>query len=164
LDIKAIGAAAWIPYAAAGLGSMAGGSLSSYLIRRDFSVNASRKIPLTIAAALMPSALLVSGAPLELALFLFSLAFLGHQFWSTIVQTLPADMFPSHCVGRVAGLLGAAGSFGGMLFNLLVGWWLTQTHSYAAVMIAAGLLHPLSLLVILVAIPRIERVRVGEKA
>lgn len=160
LDIKAIGASAWIPYAAAGAGSMAGGWLSSYLIRRNLSLNASRKIALTLAAALMPSALLVTGAALELALALFSLAFLGHQCWSTIVQTLPADMFPSNYVGRVAGLLGAAGSFGGMLFNLLVGWWLTQTHSYAAVMTVAGLLHPLSLLVILLLIPRIERVTV----
>jgi len=157
LDLKSIGASAWIPYAAAGVGSFVGGLLSSYLIRRGCTVNASRKIALTCAALLMPSSLLVAGASLNVALGLFSLAFLGHQFWSTIVQTLPADLFPPSCVGRVAGLLGAAGSFGGMLFNLAVGWWLTEYHSYSAVMTVAGLLHPLSLLLILLLITRIER-------
>ena len=57
LDIKQIGYYAWIPYAWAGVGSFAGGWLSSYLIRRGLSVDTSRKIALGLSAACMPASL-----------------------------------------------------------------------------------------------------------
>ncbi len=158
LNIKEIGYYAWIPYAWAGAGSFIGGWLSSYLIRRTFSVDASRKIALGIGAACMPASLLIATSPLALAIVFFSMAMFGHQFWSTILQTLAADMFPSKNVGAVAGLLGAAGSFGAMLFNLLVGVLLTAYHSYVLVFAISGLLHPLSFLVILLVVRKIELV------
>lgn len=158
LNIKEIGYYAWIPYAWAGAGSFIGGWLSSYLIRRTLSVDASRKIALGIGAACMPASLLIATSPLALAIVFFSMAMFGHQFWSTILQTLAADMFPSKMVGAVAGLLGAAGSFGAMLFNLLVGVLLTAYHSYVLVFAISGLLHPVSFLVILLVVRRIEQV------
>ncbi len=158
LNIKEIGYYAWIPYAWAGAGSFIGGWLSSYLIRRALSVDASRKIALGIGAACMPASLLIATSPLALAIVFFSMAMFGHQFWSTILQTLAADMFPSKMVGAVAGLLGAAGSFGAMLFNLLVGVLLTAYHSYVLVFAISGLLHPVSFLVILLVVRRIELV------
>jgi len=44
-DIKAVGTLAWIPYAAAGVGSLAGGGFSSWLVLRRFSVDRARKSP-----------------------------------------------------------------------------------------------------------------------
>jgi ACS family hexuronate transporter-like MFS transporter len=55
LDIKAIGYFAWIPYAFAGAGSLLGGWLSSFLIRCGWSLDASRRISLGIAAAMLPA-------------------------------------------------------------------------------------------------------------
>jgi ACS family hexuronate transporter-like MFS transporter len=107
----------------------------------------------------MPVSLLISASPLSLAIVFFSAAMFGHQFWSTIVQTLAADIFPSTAVGAVTGLVGASGSFGGMLFNLLVGALLAHYHSYALVFIITGLLHPASYAVILVVVGRIERLQ-----
>lgn len=158
LNIKAIGYYAWIPYAWAALGSLIGGWLSSYLIRKKFSLDASRKICLGISAACMPASLLITISPLAITIVFFSLALLGHQFWSTIIQTLAADMFPSRLVGSVAGLLGAAGAFGGMLFNLFVGELLTLFHSYIPIFTIAGLLHPLSFVIILLIVRKIEPV------
>jgi ACS family hexuronate transporter-like MFS transporter len=158
LNIKAIGYYAWIPYAWAGFGSLLGGWLSSYLIRRKLSIDASRKICLGISAACMPVSLLITVSPLVITIVFFSLAMLGHQFWSTIIQTLAADMFPSKIVGSVAGLLGAAGAFGGMLFNLIVGGLLTAYHSYVLIFAISGLLHPLSFLIILLIVRKIEPV------
>src|SRR5262249_51371905 len=37
-DVKSVGAFAWIPYAAAGIGCLAGGWFSSWLVQREFSV------------------------------------------------------------------------------------------------------------------------------
>ncbi len=158
LNIKSIGYFAWIPYALASLGSLLGGWLSSYLVQRRLSVDASRKICLGISAACMPLSLLVTISPLSFTIVFFSLAMLGHQSWSTIIQTLTADMFPSTIVGSVAGLLGAAGAFGGMLFNLIVGALLTAYQSYTLIFAISGLLHPLSFVIILLVVRNITPV------
>jgi MFS transporter, ACS family, hexuronate transporter len=132
--------------------------LSSLLIDRDLTVNLSRKICLGLSAAMMPASLLIAKSPLGLAIALFGMALCGHQFWSTILQTLSADIFPSAVVGSVAGLMGAVGSFGAMLFDLVVGSVLTYSHSYSLLFVIAGLLHPLAFLLILLLIPKIEPV------
>ena len=156
LDIRQIGYYAWIPYAFAGTGSITGGWLSGWLVRRGNTIDRSRKIALGISAALMPVALLIAASPLSLAILFFSLAMLGHQFWSTILQTLAADMFPPRMVGTVAGLMGAAGSFGGMFFSLVTGRLLTAYGSYAPLFAAAGVMHPASFLLLLWLVRRIE--------
>ncbi|MEK7753464.1 MAG: hypothetical protein AAB654_16185 [Acidobacteriota bacterium] len=107
----------------------------------------------------MPASLLIAASPLAWAIVFFSMALFGHQFWSTIMQTLAADMFPPKMVGSVAGLIGASGAFGGMLFNLLVGAMLTWQGSYALVFLTAGLLHPASFILILAVVREIEPVR-----
>ena len=157
LNIKQIGYFAWIPFAFAGLGSLSGGWLSSYLIRRGVTLDRARKIALGISAFLLPASLLIVNAPLSLAIVFFSLAMFAHQFWSANVQTLPADLFPSRVVGSVEGLLGSAGSFGGMLFGWLVGQ-LIGDYGYGPAFAIAGVLHPIGFLLILAAVRRIEPV------
>lgn len=154
-NIKEIGYYAWIPYAAAGIGSMFGGWFSSYLMKRGVTLNAARKIALGMSAALMPLAAFVVSSPTGLAILFISLAFLGHQFWSVIIQTLPADLYPQGTVGSVAGLIGASGSFGAMLFAMIVGYILGHYASYVPVFLTVSMLHPLSFFLILLMIPRI---------
>ena len=62
-DVKAVGTYAWIPYAAAGVGCLLGGWFSSYLVRREFSLDVARKLALGLNAVVMPSILLVPGFP-----------------------------------------------------------------------------------------------------
>jgi ACS family hexuronate transporter-like MFS transporter len=162
LNIRQIGYYAWIPFLFAGLGSFLGGWFSSYLIKRGWSINRSRKLSLGISVTLLPTSLLISVSPIPVAIVFFSAAMFGHQFWSTIMQTLPADLFPSANVGAVSGLVGAAGSFGGMLFNLLAGWLVTTFQSYSPVFLIAGFLHPMSFLIILMAIREVKPVAVRQ--
>ena len=104
----------------------------------------------------MPASLLITTSPLNLAIVLFSMALFGHQFWSTILQTLAADIFPSTSVGSVAGLMGAAGSVGAMFFNYLVGILLSHYAAYPVVFTAIGLLYPLSFIIIWLMVRKIE--------
>jgi MFS transporter, ACS family, hexuronate transporter len=157
LDIKQIGYFAWIPYALSGVGSLLGGWIGTFLIRRNFSLDLARKIALGVGASLMPASLLIAAAPLSYAIIFFGLAMFAHQFWSSNVQTLPADIFSSRIVGSVEGLLGSAGSFGGILFAQLAAR-IVGEHGYGPVFIAAGLLHPLAFIVILATVPRIRRI------
>lgn len=156
LNIKEIGYFAWIPFAFSALGSLSGGWLSSFLIRRGLSLDAARKIALAVSALLMPVSLLIVASPLNFAIVFFSTAMFGHQFWSANVQTLPADIFPSRVVGSVEGLLGCAGAFGGMLFAQIVGK-LVETRGYGPAFVMAGIFHPIAFIMIVAVVRRIQR-------
>ncbi|HEY1794023.1 MAG TPA: MFS transporter [Opitutaceae bacterium] len=160
LNIAQIGTFAWIPFACAGMGSFAGGWLNGFLIRHGVSLDRSRKVTMSLGAMLVPVSLLIVSAPLGLAIVFFSLAMFAHQFWASIVMTLPADLFPSATVGSVGGLLGSAGAFGAMLFGLLVGW-LVERDGYGPAFAIAGVLHPLALIVILCSIGHIGPLRIA---
>jgi nitrate/nitrite transporter NarK len=68
---------------------------------------------------------------------------------------------PLSLLGAVAGLIGAAGSFGGMLFNLIAGAVLTASHSYASMFLMAGLLHPASFVIVLLIVRKVRRLDVA---
>ena len=120
-----IGSMAWIPYAASGVGSLVGGWCSSRLLLAGYSLNFSRKVVLGACAAVMPCMCLVAHVPVRVEIALFSIAFFAHLSFSTLVITLPADLFPHGIVGSVAGLVGFGGSMGGMLFNKFAGSLMT---------------------------------------
>ncbi len=151
-DIKGIRSVAWIPYAAAGVGCLLGGGLSSLLIHRGHSVNLARKLPMGLAVAVMPCVMLVPHVSVPWCIVLFSLAFFGHQWWSTLVMTLPTDLFPSRAVGTVAGLVGLGGALGGVVLGQLAGYLLDHGFSYTPVLIIAGSLHVAAFFLILVTV------------
>jgi ACS family hexuronate transporter-like MFS transporter len=154
-DIKAVGAFAWIPYAAAGAGCLIGGWLSSWLLTRRVPLNRARKIALGASAAMMPLVLFVPSAPVGWALAIFSIAYFGQQSWSTLVMILPADMYPRSAVGAVAGLVGFGGAMGGVAFGQLVGYLLDHGFGYGVVFTLAGSFHVIAFGVICLLVPTI---------
>lgn len=157
-DLAQTAAVGWIPYAASGLGSLCGGWLSSRLLHGGRSVNAARKIALGASAALMPWVMLVPAAgSTALVLFLFSLAFFGQQSWSTLVMTIPTDLVPASALGKLAGLVGLGGAFGGIAMGQAAGWALDHGYSYTPVLMVAASLHILAFILICVAIPQIRQ-------
>lgn len=157
LTLSQVGYSAWIPWVAAGIGSFGIGWFSSWLLKQGMTIDRSRKIALGVSALLLPASLFITASPLSWALLLFSLAYLGHQSWSTILQTLPADLFAPQQVGSAAGLLGAAGAFGAMFFSLIAGNMIGSV-GYEPVFFVAGLLHPISFVIILLTVPRVQRI------
>lgn len=157
-DVKQVGYYAWIPYAAAGVGSLIGGWFSSWLLTRGRSIDASRKIALGLSAAVMPLIIFVTQVPVELAIVLFSIAFFGQQSWSTLMMIVPTDMFPRRIVGSVAGLVGFGGAMGGIVSNLMAGRMLDLGLGYGAVFSIMGMCHVAGFVVIMLAIPRIQPV------
>src|SRR5882724_11193745 len=140
-NVKLVGAYAWIPYAAAGVGCLLGGWFSSELVRRRFSVNTARKVALGLSAAVMPFVIFVPYIPVSWAIVIFSLAYFGQQSWSTLVMVLPADLFPRSIVGSVAGLVGFGGAMGGIVFGEIVGYLLDHGFGYGTVFRMAGSFH-----------------------
>jgi ACS family hexuronate transporter-like MFS transporter len=155
LDIKAVAVFGWIPYAAAGVGCLCGGGLSSFLTRGN-SVNRARKVALGLSAAIMPLILLVPRASLAWAIALFSIAYFGQQWWSTLVMVLPTDIFPRQAVATIAGLVGFGGAMGGVVFQYVVGKLLSHGFGYGLVFSLAGSFHVIAFIVICIAIPIIR--------
>jgi len=155
-DIKGVGSVAWIPFAAAALGCLVGGGLSSWLLHRGYSVNAARKIALGVSAAVMPCVMLVPHVSVPWVIFLFSVAFFGQQSWSTLVMILPTDLFPKHVLGTIAGFVGLGGALGGVVLGQTAGYLLDHGFSYTPVLIIAGSLHVLAFGVICLAIPSLR--------
>jgi len=157
-DTKQVGYFAWIPYAASGIGCLVGGWFSSALLRRGYSLNWARKAALGLSASVMPVVFFVTRSPVELAIVLFSIAFFGQQFWSTIMMTLPADIFPSQSVASVAGLEGFGGAIGGVVFGLVVGYLLDHGFGYGTVFTIVSTFHLLAFLTVLVTIRVVGRI------
>ena len=166
-NIAGMAAFAWMPWAGAGVGCVIVGYFSSWLITRGFSINAARKIALGISVAVMPSLFLVPYIESNAWVIVpFIVGYFGQQAWSTLVMTLPTDLFPRRAIGSVAGLVGFGGAIGGIVFNKLGGFWLdahpmasfTPGQRWGPVFFFAGILHIVSFLVIVVMIPKIRMV------
>jgi ACS family hexuronate transporter-like MFS transporter len=155
-DIKQVSYYAWIPYAASGVGSFIGGWASSRLIRSGRSIDLSRKLVLGLCAAGMPVVMLVSIAPVQVALALFSVAFFCQQAWSGLIMTLPTDIFPLTVVGTVAGLIGFGGAIGGAIFGLVAGYLLGHGFTYATLFVLVGTFHLIGFLAIFLFAGRIQ--------
>ncbi len=155
-DIKHVSYYAWIPYAASGLGSFIGGWLSSRLLRNGRSLNFARKFVLGCCAVGMPVVMMVSIAPVQVALLLFSIAFFCQQAWSGLIMTLPTDIFPLTVVGTVAGLIGFGGAIGGAIFGLVAGYLLGHGFTYATLFVLVGTFHLIGFLAILLFAGKIQ--------
>jgi len=162
-NVKAVGAFAWIPYAAAGVGCLLGGWFSSELMRHHVSVDFARKLALGLSAAVMPFVIFVPYVPVSWAIVIFSLAYFGQQSWSTLVMVLPTDLFPASVVGSVAGLVGFGGAMGGIAFGEMVGSLLDHGFGYGVVFRIAGTLHLVAFLLIQLAIPTVSPLSIGQK-
>ncbi|HEX4795256.1 MAG TPA: MFS transporter [Humisphaera sp.] len=154
-DIKSVGAIAWLPHVAAGIGCLCGGGLSSLLLFRGRSLNFSRKIAMATSALMMPLLILVPHVPVLWAIGIFCVGYFGHQSWSTVVMTLPTDLFPRSAIGTVAGMVGFAGAMGGVVFGQIAGYMLDHHMGYGPVFVIFGTLHPIALALLLVMVPRV---------
>jgi ACS family hexuronate transporter-like MFS transporter len=88
------------------------------------------------------------------------LATFAHQAWSTNILVLPADLFPQRLVASVTGL-GGLGIVASAIAQLSIGYVVAH-FSYKPVFIAAGLLHPMAAITMLLLIGRIQQRDVGD--
>ena len=160
LDLLSMGPPIVVIYLLGDIGSVGGGWLSSTLIKRGWTVNASRKTAMLICAlAVTPIVFAAHAANLWVAVGLVGLAAAAHQGWSCNVYTLTSDMFPKQAVGSVTGFGGMTGAIGGMLIAEVTGYVLQMTGSYLPIFIIAASAYLLALMVVHLLSPRLQPVR-----
>lgn len=167
IDLKKPNLQLVIVYTATTIGSVGGGYLSSFLIKKGWLVFKARKASMLFFAICVVPIITAPYAPnIWVAVGLISLAAAAHQAWSANIFTTVSDMFPKHAISSVVGVGGMAGSIGGMLFPLLVGNLLDHYKELGNIvigynilfticgfgyLIAWGIMHLLN--------PRMERVK-----
>ena len=127
LDLKKPSLPLVIIYTSTTIGSIGGGYLSSYLIRKGWLIAKARSTSmLCFAIAVIPIMAARYATDIWQAVGLISLAAAAHQAWSATIYTTVSDTFPKRAVSSVIGIGGMAGSIGGILFPLLVGFLLDR--------------------------------------
>jgi MFS transporter, ACS family, hexuronate transporter len=142
-----IGMLAWLPYLSSDLGSIFGGLFSGYLIKRNWPVLKARSAGMLPFALAMPVSVLIAYTPSStLALSLICLVTFCHMAWKTNLMTVTNDIYPTHVVGAVSGMVAFGSGLGGTLFTNLTGR-VVQHFSYELIFVIMGFLHPLAFLV-----------------
>jgi ACS family hexuronate transporter-like MFS transporter len=126
-DLKQIAMFAWLPFLAADLGCMFGGTVSIALQKRGVGLINARRTAFTVGALLMTGVAFVGTVDSPyVAVALLSLAGFAHQTLSVTVITMASDLFKRSEVGTVAGMAGTCGNAGVLVFSLLMGALVTR--------------------------------------
>ncbi len=148
-DLKAIGWTLPVIYLMADVGSVGGGWLPGFLMRRGWPVGRARKTAMAVFACCMPVAAMTALAPSPiLAIALISLATSSHQGWSANLFTTVSDTFPKKAVASVTGIGGTLGGLGGFLFSAIIPGYIVEHFGYTPVILGFGGFHLAALLIV----------------
>ncbi len=148
-DLKQIALFAWLPFLAADLGCLAGGTISMTLQKR-FGVRLinARRGAFTVGALLMVGVAFVGFVQSPyVAIALLSLGGFAHQTLSVTVITMSSDLFKRNEVATVAGMAGTCGNAGVLVFSLLMGG-LVATIGYTPFFVGLAALDLLGALIL----------------
>ncbi len=149
LDLKSFGPPVVAVYIMSDIGSVAGGWLSSQLLRRGYTLNAARKLTMLISCfAILPIVFAMYADNMWLAVGILGIATAAHQSFSANLYTLPSDVFPRAAVASVIGIGGTVGAIGGMLMSKYTGYVLQTLGTYTPIFVVAAGAYALALLVV----------------
>lgn len=160
-----------VVYTMTTVGSIFGGWLPMYFIKKGWSVPKARKTSMLIYA-FFPLPVLFSQAlghySMWFAIIIIGVAASAHQAWSANIFTTVSDMFPKKAVSSVTGIGGMAGALGGMLIAKLAGFILDHYKAagdikigYYVMFIICGLAYLVAWLIMFkVLVPKMKRVNI----
>jgi ACS family hexuronate transporter-like MFS transporter len=111
----------WIVYAAAGIGSLAGGWASGLLVKKGRSPVQARLWIMLACACLMPvSPFIAKAAGLSVTMTLTVCAVFAALAWLINISAIVVDVVPKHSVGTVFSVVAAGSTLGGIVMNMIV--------------------------------------------
>ena len=144
VEMSQLGLPLIVVYVGATVGSIAGGWLAGYAMRRGRPLGSARRFAMMVCAVCATSVTLVPFVHvLWQAIGLLCLATAAHQGWSSNLLSTPSDMFRSDSVGTVVGIGGAIGSVGSTLFTTATG--ILWTNHALLIFLAAGFAYLLAI-------------------
>lgn len=163
LDLLSFGLPLAVIYLISDAGSIAGGWMSSRLMKAGKSANYARKLTMFVCAcAVTPVFFAESYDNVWLAVLVIGVATAAHQAFSANLYALPSDVFPRAAVGSVVGIGGTVGAVGGMLMAFYAGEILDRLGTYTPLFAVAGSAYFLALLAVHLLSPRLARVEIRD--
>jgi len=157
LELKGLALPMIVIFLVADIGSIGGGWLSSYFIKKGWTVNLARKITMLICAIfILPVVFATQTHNQWIAVALIAIAAGGHQAWSANVLTMPSDLFPKKATASVVGIGGMVGYALGAFSDFFLGKVLTNSGpvGYVYAFTIAGSLYLIALIVVHLLIPK----------
>jgi ACS family hexuronate transporter-like MFS transporter len=152
-----------VVYLLADVGSIGGGGLSSWLIKRGASTNVARKTAfLMCAVCVVPVMCVPRLTNMWVAVFLVGIAAAAHAGFSANLYTIVSDTVPRKAVSSVVGIGGTVGCMGMLVLAPLVGYILDWTQAkygekdYLIPFVIAGSVYLIATAVIHLLLPRLE--------
>ena len=145
VELGLLGLPLIIVYVGATVGSIGGGWLAGYAMRRGHSLRAGRQFAMTVCASFALAVVFVPFVHLLWqAIALLCIATAAHQGWSSNLLSTPSDMFSSGSVGTVVGIGAAVGSVGSTIAITMIG--ILWTHHSLLIFFVAGFAYLLSMI------------------
>jgi ACS family hexuronate transporter-like MFS transporter len=167
LDFKKPGLPLVIVYAGTMIGSLGGGYLSSWLIKRGLPVYKARKRALLISAFLVvPIIVTRFTTDMWVVVTLISISVAANQAWSANIFAIVPDMFPKNAISSVVGIGGTAGAIGSVLLPIFVGHVLDHYKAignivggYNIIFLICGSSFLIAWLIIHLIVPKMDKVK-----
>lgn len=123
LDVKAFGLPLAFIYTMTTVGSIGGGWVSGFMIKKGMTPFKARRVSMLIFASLVVPIVFASSPSIGNwgAVSLIALAAASHQAWSANIFTTVSDAFPKKAVSSVTGIGGMAGALGGAFISYIAG-------------------------------------------
>jgi ACS family hexuronate transporter-like MFS transporter len=145
LSMAQLARVGWIVYLAAGIGTLLGGLLSGWFIRRGMDVAFAYRRAMLCSAILVPISPLAALVPgTLLAIGIASIVALAHMAWLVNLTSTIVELFPPGQVGKAAGLVAAGSGFGGMVSSEIIAYFVTH-QGYKPVFFIMAVLHPIAI-------------------
>lgn len=152
VNIKALFVPITLVYVLSLIGNFAGGGLSSYLLRKGWTINRARKGAMLLFALMaVPAFLAGFTSSVWIVVAIVGWVTFAHQAFSTLLYTTVTDVFPKHVVGSVTGFGSMFGAIGGAIITISAGY-IAKVFGYTplfflgtfAYLTGLGILHALN--------------------
>ncbi|TAH26306.1 MAG: MFS transporter [Cytophagales bacterium] len=152
IDLKSMVIPMIVIYSISAFGSIAGGWLSSNLLKKNWELHKARKTTFFIfALAAIPAYFASTTSNIWIAIPIIGLATAAHAGFSANLFTLVSDTFPKQAIASVVGIGGAIGSIGGIGMSAASGivyqhWGPKPLFIYGSIayLLAIGIIHILN--------------------
>ncbi|MBN2020203.1 MAG: MFS transporter [Sedimentisphaerales bacterium] len=157
LNMKQLGLPMVVIYFITGVGSIVGGWLSGWFIKRGWSINLSRKMAMLICAlCVVPVFAASMVSSVWIAVALVGLAMAAHQGFAANLITTVSDTAPRRIVASIMGLGGTAACVGVIIFAQVIAYILEKTGEYRVLLFIASCAYLINLLIIHLINPRLK--------
>lgn len=156
LELKGLALPLIVIYVMADAGSIFGGWLSSFFIKKGWTIGKARKTTLFICGIIILPVVFATQTSNEwVSVILIGLAASGHQAWSANAFTLASDVFPKKATASVVGIGGMVGGVASVIAFVALGRVLDNSGkgAYFFAFLIAGCIYLVCLLLIHLIMP-----------